>query len=216
MLKKILIGLLVVVGGFFGFAAMQPDTYTVTRKIQIDAPPGVVFGHLNDLKKFGEWNPWDRMDPTMKKTYGGKESGVGSTYAWEGNDKVGKGKMTITASEPDKKVAIDLEFIEPMSSKADTAFTVDGSAAPVTVAWTMKGHNNLMSKAVGVFMNMDKMLGAQFDEGLGNLKTLAEKAAKDAAAAPAPAVPPEGSPAPPAEGAAPPAPAPAEGAAKTP
>ena len=213
MLKKILIGLVVLVGGFFGFAAMQPDTYTVTRKVQIDAPPSVVFAQINSLKSFGAWNPWDRLDPKMKKTYG-KEEGVGATYSWEGNDQVGKGLMTITKVVPEKQVELSLEFKEPFANKAETAFAIEGSASPVTVVWTMKGHNDVMAKAAGIFMNMDKMLGDQFTEGLGNLKTIAEKAAKDAAAAPPPAAPPEGSPAPPPDGAAPPAPA--DGAARTP
>jgi hypothetical protein len=205
MLKKILIGLVVLLAGFFGFAAMQPDSYSVTRKIQIDAPPSAVFSQINSLKKFGEWSPWDKLDPAMKKSWTGPEAGVGQSYAWEGNDKVGKGKMSITQSEPDKKVAYALEFIEPFPSTAQTDLAISGTAAPVTVEWTMTGKQNLMGKAMGVFMNMDKMIGKDFEKGLAELKTVSEKAAKDAAAAPPPAAPP-GDAAPPAEGNAPPAP----------
>jgi hypothetical protein len=217
MLKKILIGLAVLVAGFFGYAATQPDNYKVTRKIEIAAPPSTVFSEVNSLKRFGEWSPWEKLDPAMKKSWSGPESGVGSAYAWEGNDKVGQGKMTIASSETDKKVSYNLEFIKPFASTAVTDMTINGAAAPVTVEWTMTGKQNLMGKAMGVFMNMDKMIGKDFENGLSNLKTVAEKAAKDAAAAPPPAVPPTDSPAPPppADGAAPPAPAPAEGA-KTP
>jgi hypothetical protein len=208
MLKKILIGLAVLIAGFFGYAAMQPDDYKVTRKIQIDAPPSAVFGEVNSLKKFADWSPWEKLDPTMKKAWSGPDVGVGSAYAWEGNDKVGQGKMTIAASEPDKKVSYNLEFIKPFASTAVTDVTINGAASPVTVEWTMTGKQNLMGKAMGVFMNMDKMIGKDFENGLSNLKTASEKVAKDAAAAPPPAAPPTDSP-------APPAPAPAEGA-KTP
>lgn len=207
MLKKILIGLVVLVGGFFAVAALQPNTWTVTRKVQIDAPPAVVFAQLNGMKKFDAWNPWNQLDPAMKKTFE-KEEGVGSSYSWEGNDEVGKGTMAITAVEPEKKVDWTLEFKEPFPSKANGTWALEGAAPPVTVAWTVSGHHNLMSKAMGLFVSMDKMMGPDFERGLGNLKATAEKAAKEVPAAPPPVAAPPAEAAPAAEDAGTAAPAP--------
>lgn len=213
MLKKILIGLLVVVGGFFGVAALQPNTFSVTRKIQIDAPPSAVYGQISSLQKFSLWSPWEKLDPAMKKTFVG-EGAVGAKYVWEGNKDVGKGSMTITSLAENQKVGYALEFLEPMASKATVDLTIDGAAVPVTVAWTMSGDHNLASKAMGLFVSMDSMMGKDFEEGLANLKAVSEKAAKDAAAAPPPvaAAPAEAAAAPAGDAAAAPPAAPAAGA----
>jgi hypothetical protein len=194
MLKKILVVVAVLLVGFLGVVAMQPDSYSVSRKTQIDAPAEVVFAKVNSFKSWGEWSPWEKLDPNMKKTFTREEGGVGATYAWEGNDKVGKGKMEIKESVPGKKVSYTLEFVEPFASTADTDVVIDGAAAPVIVSWTMTGKNNFMSKAFGMFMNMDQAIGKDFEEGLANLKRISEQAAKDAAAAAAAAAaapPPE-------------------------
>jgi hypothetical protein len=164
----------------------------------------VVFAQLDNFKSWAAWSPWDKRDPAMKRSYDGPPSGVGASYSWEGNKEVGQGRMTITDSKPPRggsaetaHVSIRLEFIKPFASVASSEFIVkpetDDHAA--TVSWVMEGRNNLMGKAFGVFMNMDKMIGGDFESGLSNLKTVSEAeaevaraaAAKAAAANPAPA-----------------------------
>jgi len=181
MLKKILVALVVIVGGFLAFAATRPDTYHVERSARIAAPAPVVYAQLEDFKAWAAWSPWEKLDPQMQKTFDGPAKGVGAAYAWKGNDKVGTGKMTITEAAPPTRVACRLEFVEPFASVASTAFALasDGDKA-TTVTWSMDGHNNLMGKVFGLFMSMDKMIGADYDKGLAALKTVAETAAAKA------------------------------------
>ncbi|MES1205725.1 MAG: SRPBCC family protein [Pseudomonadota bacterium] len=185
--------LVVLVGGFLAFAATRPDTYKVERSTKVDAPASAVFAQLEDFKAWTAWSPWEKKDPQMKKTYEGPPSGVGSSYSWEGNKDVGKGKMAITASEPPTNIRYRLEFFEPFAAVANTAFSVvpEGDKT-VSVTWAMDGTNNMVSKIFGVFMNMDAAIGGDFEKGLAALKAVSEaearkqeavKAAADAAAA---------------------------------
>jgi hypothetical protein len=184
MLKKILLGLIVVVVAFLAFAATRPDRYHVERSASIAAPPAVVFAELEDLRRWSAWSPWDKIDPNMKKEYSGPERGVGASYSWQGNKDVGKGQMTIVTAEPPTKVAYKLEFIEPFASVADTSFTVAPAGADGSeVTWSIDGHNDFMGKVFSVFMDMDKMLGADFEKGLAQLKPIAEAEAKKRRAA---------------------------------
>jgi len=218
ILKKVLVVLVVIVVGVIAFAATRPDSYRVERSQKIQAPAAVVFAQLDDFKAWQAWSPWEKRDPNMKKTYEGPARGAGASYAWQGNDKVGEGKMTITDATAPTAISYRLEFIKPFASVAATTFTLqpDGDKA-ANVTWAMSGDNNLIGKVFGVFMNMDKMIGGDFETGLAGLKSVSEaeaakaeaaaaaaEAAKaqaqaQAAAAPAPAAPPPASPAPPAK-----------------
>lgn len=195
MLKKILIGLAVVVIGFFGYAATRPSEYHVERSAGIAAPAEIVFSQIGDLRKWAAWSPWEQLDPNMKKTFEGPDHGVGASYAWQGNDQVGKGKMTIAKEEPPRLIGIRLEFIEPFASVADTTFTLTPNSSEQTkVTWAMDGKNNLVGKAFGIFMDMDKMVGSDFEKGLAQLSAVSEteakkKQAEEAAAAQAAAPP---------------------------
>jgi hypothetical protein len=189
ILKKVLVVLVVAVGGFLAFAATRADTYRVERSRRIDAPAEVVYAQLDNFKSWAAWSPWDKRDPAMKRTFDGPATGVGAGYSWEGNKEVGQGRMTITDGKPPRggsaetaHVSIRLEFIKPFASVASSEFTLkpEGDKA-TTVSWVMEGRNNLMGKAFGVFMNMDKMIGGDFESGLSNLKTVAETEAKRAA-----------------------------------
>jgi hypothetical protein len=179
ILKRVLLVLVVVVLGFVGYAATRPDSYRVERSKKIEARAGVVFAQLDDLKAWTAWSPWDKRDPNMKKTYEGPARGVGAGYSWRGNDKVGEGRMTITESTAPTAVAYRLEFIKPFASVASTGFTLrpEGDGA-VTATWSMTGSNNLIGKVFGVFMSMDKMIGDDFEAGLGGLKAVAEEEEK--------------------------------------
>ena len=181
MIKKVILGILaailVVIVGLCAIVAMQPGEYKVTRSAVVNAPPEKVFDQVNDLHKWDAWSPWAKLDPNMQKSYAGPESGQGSTYSWSGNDQVGEGKLTIAESHPSQHVKLDLEFIKPWQAKSSTEFmfTPEGNGTKVT--WTMSGSNNFTGKAFGMLMNMDKMIGNDFDKGLAQLKAVSESPA---------------------------------------
>jgi hypothetical protein len=178
MIKKVLIGVAVLLLVFVIVVAIQPAQYRVVRSTTIAAPQPAVFEHVNDLHKWETWSPWAKLDPGMKVTYEGAPAGTGATYHWTGNNKVGEGHMLITESRPSDLVRIKLDFIKPFASTADTEFTFKPEANQTAVSWTMTGKKNFISKAFGLFMNMDKMIGADFEKGLGQLKATAESKAK--------------------------------------
>lgn len=204
MLKKILIGLGFVVLLLVGFISMQPSAYRIERSITIAAPPALVFDWVNDFHRWNDWSPWDKLDPNIKRTYEGPAAGVGTMYSWAGDNKVGEGRMTLIDSRPPEKIDIKLEFFKPWESVATTEFTFAAAATGTTVTWAMNGTNNFAGKACSLFMNMDKMVGGSFEEGLAKLKELSEaqaaaeaqKAAEvpPAAAEPAPEAAPQPSP----------------------
>ncbi len=180
MIKKVILGilaLLILVVVVLGVVvAMQPADFTITRTAAIAAPPETVFEQVNDFHKWDAWSPWAKLDPNMKTTYAGPESGVGASYSWVGNSDVGEGKMAITESKPSQNVKIDLDFISPFAAKNVTefAFKPDGNGTNVT--WTMSGKNNFMAKAFCLVMDMDKLVGGDFEKGLAQMKKVAEAA----------------------------------------
>lgn len=177
MLMYILIALAVIVVGFLAVVALQSPTFQITRSATITAPAPVVFAQVNDFHKWDGWSPWAKLDPTMKQFYEGSGSGHGAIYKWNGNSQVGEGRMEITESQPNKLVAIKLDFMKPFKATNQTLFTFDPKGDQTVVTWTMNGEKNLMAKAFHLFVNMDKMLGGQFDQGLRQMKAVAEGAA---------------------------------------
>lgn len=153
---------------------MQPSQLRVARDVTMAAPPSAVFPHVNNLHNWKAWSPWDEKDPDMTKTYEGPDEGEGASYAWAGNKDVGEGKMTITTSNPNEQVTIRLEFLKPMNvtNTSEFSFAPEGDGTRVT--WELTGKNNFMGKAFGLFMNMDKMIGADFEKGLAKLKQVVE------------------------------------------
>lgn len=187
MIKKLLIVLLLIIVAFVAVVAMQPSDFRVSRSATIAAPPAVVFGHVNNLKQWNDWSPWAKRDPNMKTTYEGPESGEGAVYAWAGNQEVGEGRMTITASRPAEAVEMKLEFLKPMEATNEVEFKFAPEGDQTRVTWSMLGRNNFVGKAFCLFMDMDKMVGGDFEKGLADLKTISEKEAASAAPAPEPA-----------------------------
>jgi len=169
-LKKILIGLAVLIAGFLIVVAVQPSEYSVTRSTAVAAPASAVFPAVNELRRWERWSPWEGLDPAMKRTFDGPPAGVNATYSWVGNDKVGEGRMTITESKPNEAVRLRLDFEKPMKDTCDVVFSFKEDAGKTNVSWTMSGHKNFVAKAFCLFMNMDKMLGGEFDKGLAALK----------------------------------------------
>jgi len=178
MLKKIGIGLAVVLVALVGFIATRPSTFHIERSTKIAAQPEVVFGQINDLHKWQGWSPWEKLDPAMKKTHSGAPSGTGAVYSWVGNKDVGEGRMTITDSRPSELVEIKLEFLKPFEATNKTTFSVKPGGDGSNVTWSMDGSNNFMSKAFGLFMDMDSMIGKDFEKGLAGMKQISEAEAK--------------------------------------
>ena len=174
MFKKILLGLVVVLGIFAIVVAFQPAAFQVVRTAKISAPPQTVFGEVNDLHQWDAWSPWAKLDPAMKVTHAGAPAGKGASYHWVGNKEVGEGRMTITESRSPELVRINLEFIKPFASTSLTEFTFKPEGNQTSVTWTMSGEKNYVSKAVCMFMDMDKMVGGDFEKGLAALKAIAE------------------------------------------
>jgi uncharacterized protein YndB with AHSA1/START domain len=185
MLKKVLIGVAAVVVLFVVIVATRPATFHVERSTMVSAPPEAVFAQVNDFHAWPNWSPWEKMDPGLKRTYAGAPSGQGSVYEWAGNDKVGEGRMTIEKSDKPSLVSIKLEFLKPFAATNTATFAFTPAAEGTKVTWAMDGSNNFMSKAFQLFMDMDQMIGKDFEQGLASMKTVAEAAAKASATAPA-------------------------------
>ena len=178
ILTKVLIVLALLIVVLLIVIAVQPASYTVLRSASIAAPQSLVFVQVNDFHNWEAWSPWAKLDPGMKQTYEGAGTGTGAIYTWSGDKKVGEGRMTIAESHPNDLVRIKLEFIKPFASTADTEFTFKPEGNQTGVTWTMSGKKNFMSKAFGLFVNMDKMIGRDFEKGLAQLKAVAEAKAK--------------------------------------
>jgi uncharacterized protein YndB with AHSA1/START domain len=154
------------------------DTYTVERSTTVDAPPAVVYEQIADFRRWTTWSPWEGIDPSMSRTYSGAASGTGAEYAWSGNRKAGRGRMTITDATPPSTVRIDLEFEKPWKARNDTVFTVRPEGAGSRVTWTMTGKRTLGTRLMSVVQSMDTLLGRDFEKGLSRLKAVAEGASR--------------------------------------
>ncbi len=203
MVKKILLGLVALIVVFLIVVATRPDTFHVERSAIVSAPAEAVFPLIADFHRWSDWSPWEKLDATMKKDFDGGP-GVGGKYHWVGNDKVGEGRMTITDAHAPDKVVIKLDFIKPFEANNVTTFTMKPAGPGTQVTWAMDGAQNFMSKAFGLFMNMDQMIGKDFESGLSTLSSAAageakkqadEEAARNAAAAPSPSPAPAAVPA---------------------
>ncbi len=173
MLLKALLVLVAIVAILAIVVATRPNSFTVTRSRTIAAPAGAVYAAVVDFHRWAEWSPWEKLDPAMERTFGGPPAAVGSTYAWKGNKKVGIGNMTITSATP-SEVGIRLEFVEPFPQVSQMTLAFAPQAASTKVTWTMTGHNNFMAKAFSMVMDLDKIVGGDFERGLTNLATVTE------------------------------------------
>lgn len=178
MLKKILLGGAAVVAllliGFLAVVGMQPAEFRIARSLAMAAPPERVFEQVNDLRKSPDWSPWIKLDPNIKNSFEGPESGEGAIYKWSGNDEVGEGSMTIVESKPNERVRMKLTFLRPMEDTAEAEFTLKPEGEKTSVTWSMSGKHNFLSKAVCLFMDMDKMIGDKYEEGLASMKQIVE------------------------------------------
>lgn len=156
-------------------AARKPNVFRLQRVATVRAPPETIFALLSDFHRWRAWSPWENRDPAMQRTYSGAASGVGAVYAWQGNKKVGKGRMEILEASSPSKVVVQLDFLAPFEAHNVTEFTMVPQGDATRVTWRMEGPASLMSKVMQVFFNMDKMVGQDFEAGLTNLKQATEK-----------------------------------------
>lgn len=174
----ILFALVIIAILFFVLLAGRPDEFQVVRSATIAASPATVFEQVNDFHNWDAWSPWAKLDPACKNTCAGASAGKGAMFAWDGNRKVGAGRMTITESQPDSLIRIQLHFLRPFKARNTTEFTFELQGAGTRVVWKMFGRNHFMSKAFGLFVDCDRMVGKDFETGLANLKAVAEAKAK--------------------------------------
>ena len=174
MLKKIALGVVVLIAALLIFAATRPDTFRVERTASINAPAATIFPLINDFRNWDSWSPWEKLDPNMTRTFSGSPRGEGAVYAWDGNSDAGAGRMEIVESIPPSKVTIQLDFTAPFESSNVTEFTLTPSGDSTTVTWAMHGNNEFIGKLMGIFMNMDSLIGGDFEKGLAAMATAAE------------------------------------------
>lgn len=177
MILTILLILAVVIGALAAFIASRPSQFHVTRSATLPAPPAVVFDEVNDLHHFQAWSPWARLDPNSKLTYSGPIAGEGASFTWSGSNKVGEGTMTITESRPAELVAVRLDFVKPFKGTNQVQFTFQPATEGTLMTWSMTGTANFVFKAMGLFMDCDKMCGDQFEQGLANLHEIVSQPA---------------------------------------
>jgi hypothetical protein len=178
MIKAIaIIGIIfaVVLAGMLIFAATKPDKFRVQRSTSINAPPEKIFPLINEFDRWGTWSPYEKRDPAMKRSRSGPSSGKGAVYGWEGNSQIGTGRMEIMEALPPSKIVIKLDFLKPFEAHNTAEFTLEGKGDTTSVTWAMHGPANYISKLMGVFINMDSMIGTDFEAGLANLKAVTEK-----------------------------------------
>ena len=175
MFKTVLIVVVVLIAAILVYAATMPDDFRVQRTTSIKASPEKIFALINDLHRWDSWSPWEKMDPAMQRTFSGATAGKGAVYAWQGNSKVGEGRMEIADASPPSRVMIKLDFIKPIEGHNTAEFTLDPKGDSTNVTWSMYGPSAYLAKVIGVFASMDKMIGKEFETGLANMKAVAER-----------------------------------------
>ncbi len=179
MIQIVLIILAGAIGVLLAIIAWQPSTFHIARSIAIRASAPAIFSQVNNLRNWQAWSPWEGIDPSMKRVYDGEASGTGAVYSWAGNPQIGEGRMTITESRPHELVRIRLEFIKPFAATHTAEFLLEPEGNNTTVTWTMSGTNSFVAKGISFFMNMDKMIGGQFEKGLQQLASVVEAAERE-------------------------------------
>jgi uncharacterized protein YndB with AHSA1/START domain len=169
----IAIGVVAAAGYVVLAASRKPDNFRIVRSAVLKASPESVFAYLNDFHRWSAWSPWEKLDPNLQRTYSGSEQGVGAVYEWSGNNKAGQGKMIIQESTANQRLVLDLIFIKPMAANNRTEFTLEPRDGGTEVTWAMSGTSSFMNKVFYVFMDMERMVGPQFEEGLANLGRVA-------------------------------------------
>jgi uncharacterized protein YndB with AHSA1/START domain len=174
-MRKVLIAILVLIIGLLGYASTKPDQFRVERSIVIKAPAEKIFPHINNFHQWEAWSPYEKLDPAMKRNFSGTGVGVGAIYAWDGNSDVGAGRMEILESTPSSAIKIKLDFLKPIEGHDMAEFTLAPEGDGTKVTWAMSGPAAYIMKVMSVFLDMDHMIGKDFEAGLNNLKALIEQ-----------------------------------------
>lgn len=174
MLKIIALVTVLLIAIVLIYAATKPDLFHVERTIDIKAPPEKIFGLINDFRQWDAWTPYNK-DPAMKKTYGANTIGKGAHYAWEGNKEVGQGEITITDATPPKEIEMELHMIKPFEGRNHVVFSIEVTGGFTKVTWALEDQHTYFLKLLSIFLNLDKMIGGDFEVGLAKLKTVAER-----------------------------------------
>jgi len=175
MLKSIAIAIVVLVAAVLVFAATRPDDFRVQRSTVVKAAPERILPLITDFHRWAEWSPYEKLDPAMKRIHAGAPSGVGAVYQWEGNSQAGAGRMEIKEVQPPSRVAIQLDFTKPVEGHNVAEFALEPRAGGTQVSWSMRGPSPYLMKLMGIFVNLDRMIGSDFETGLANLKAIAER-----------------------------------------
>lgn len=175
MLKLLLITVFVLLAALMFYVATRPASFRIQRSIRIAAPREKLFAYVSDLHNFDAWSPWSPLDPAMRKTHSGAARGVGASYEWQGNNKVGHGRMEIVEAVAPERVLIKLDFLKPFEAHNMAEYLLAERDGETEFTWAMYGPNNFLSKVMGLFFSMDRMVGAQFEQGLAALKAVAER-----------------------------------------
>jgi uncharacterized protein YndB with AHSA1/START domain len=175
MLRIIAIAVVVLIAAVLLFAATRPDTFRVERAASIQAPPEKIFPLINDFNRWGAWSPWEQKDPNMKRSFGAVTAGRGARYAWDGNQNVGQGSMEIAESVAPSRLAINLDFVKPFEAHNRVEFALEPRGGATRVTWSMHGPVPYLSKLIHLFVDIDRMVGGDFEAGLASLKAQAEK-----------------------------------------
>ena len=175
MIRVALIVVVLAVAGVLGYAATRPAFFTVERTASIEAPPDRIFPMIEDFRRWKDWSPYEKLDVNMKRTLGGAAKGAGAIYAWDGDTKAGAGRMEITDAPAPVRVTIKLDFTRPFESHNTAEFRLVPKGNATEVTWAMHGPSPFLAKLIGIFMDMDRMVGKDFEAGLANLKAIAEK-----------------------------------------
>ena len=171
----VLIGIAALILLLVVVVSRRPAAFTITRSATMAAPPAAAFAEVNDFRRWESWSPWAKLDPAMTQTYDGPAAGVGAKYAWAGKGKVWEGRMAITESHPDALVRIHLEFVKPMKAVNPTVFAFKPDGTGTTVTWTMTGTNGFVGKLFFLLLNIEKMVGKDFEKGLASMKGVVER-----------------------------------------
>ena len=175
MIKTLLLLIAVAVAALLLYASTRPDTFAVERSTTIAAPPEELFPLIDDLQAFNTWNPYARKDPAMKASYSGPVAGAGAAFDFHGNKDVGRGRIAVTGSTAPSEVRMQLDMFEPFEGHNTVVFSLVPEGAGTKVTWAMHGPSAFITKLMGIFFNMDQMIGKDFEAGLANLRQLAEK-----------------------------------------
>ncbi len=174
-LNIIAIGAGILIAALLGLAATKPDTFRVQRTKSIQAPPEKLFALVNDFRRWGSWSPYEKLDPAMKRTHSGAANGKGAVYEWAGNGKAGQGRMEIVDTSPPSKVTIKLDFFKPFEGHNIAEFTLEAKGGSTNVTWAVHGPQPYFAKVMTIFVRMDSLLGKEFEDGLANMKSIAEE-----------------------------------------